>query len=239
MREGRNAREADRRRQPIRDPRNPSMPAISFRNHCGDRENSRRVARWETAALVNQRRRALEKSVGEVAAWGDRIRPQAPRDQFHRHGGYFAVQDGFAREQSRLLGVRALAHQAVKIKSGRNQSGHSRRVGAAEYLTKFVEGSGVISEMKHDMRIGGDEPSRGAYDSERWQPVFSLREVYREQPHLLLVSQNTDRKVPPGNGLVGRPGGGIRVRIRIGVWTGLGQWLRVLGPLRECSGRAR
>jgi hypothetical protein len=65
-------------------------------------------------------------------------------------------------------------------------------------------------------------PPCGACDSERWQPVFSLREVYREQPHFLLVSQNTDRKVPPRNGLVVAAELGLGVGLGVGSGSGLG-----------------
>jgi hypothetical protein len=73
--------------------------------------------------------------------------------------------------------------------------------------------------------------------------IPSLREVYREQPHFLLVSQNTGRKVLPRNGLVGRRGVGIRggvgggIGIGIGIRTGLGLRLGISRLLGNAFGR--
>src|SRR5437588_12794770 len=81
MRESGNARKADCSRQTIYNPRHPSMVAVPFRDHGGNRENTRRVAGWKTAAFAEHRNMALEKRIGIIAGCGNRIRPQASANQ--------------------------------------------------------------------------------------------------------------------------------------------------------------
>jgi hypothetical protein len=108
MRERRNARKADRSSQPVHDPRNPAMLPVPFRNHCGHGENTCRMAGGKTAAFSKHGHTAMEESVGVVARCWNCARPQPPADDLHHHFGDRTVRVSFAREQSGLLGVRAL-----------------------------------------------------------------------------------------------------------------------------------
>src|SRR5882672_3180635 len=156
MRERWNAREADRSRQAVCNPRNPFMVSVTFGDNRGNRKNTRRVAGRETASFTEHGNMALKKGIGIVARYGNCIRPQAPADQFNHNVRYGAVQVGFAREQRGLFRVRILAYEAVHIKCRGNQSGYNTGVRPAEYFIKLVKGS-RISEMDHYVRIRGDE----------------------------------------------------------------------------------